>query len=96
MKRAALFVVLACLAGRPVLAQSVPGAVLDAEYENCLKEAAGGTDAQRIAYCRCIRDHMATWTVDTYARVATDVMNAGTGSSVLGQLAKECLPKTIR
>ena len=79
----------------PVHAQGLPPEVLDKEYENCMQQGAAA-DAQKQAYCQCMREKMMTWTEETYEKIAKEVMANGMKSPTLESMAKDCFNRTVR
>jgi len=74
----------------------LPPEVLDKEYEAC---AGDGQDAQRDAYCACVRDQMRNWTEQDYMDTAQAASASHGASAVtpskLTEVAKECIAKTL-
>ncbi len=69
----------------------LPDYVLDKDYQSCI---ADGKDANRDAYCACVRQGMRGWSEQDYMDVA-QAAKAGLVSDRLGVLAKQCMAKTL-
>jgi hypothetical protein len=90
------FALLFVFAIAPAFAEGLPAEVLNQEYEGCMKEASGAPEAQKNAYCTCIRNKMADWAIDTYARIAREVAASGAKSATLEAMTKECFDAAMR
>ena len=94
MKKFVLAFILA-LPSLPAYAQALPPEILDKEYDNCMQQG-GPVTAQKQAYCQCLRNKMAGWSLDTYIGIAKEVAGDGSRSPTLEALAKECFNSTAR
>lgn len=77
-------------------AEAIPAEVLDKDYKSCL----GGEnpEADRVAYCACVRDGMRGWDLDTYGNIAMEQSKAHNAQQVapqIDQLARTCIEKVL-
>jgi hypothetical protein len=91
-----VFVFALTLANWSAQAQNLPAEVLDKEYDNCVNQPGTGSIAQKKAYCLCMRNKMASWTLDTYVNIAKEVEASGARSPTLEALTKDCFNRTAR
>ena len=79
-------------------ADPVPAAALDADYQACLGGLPAQADAQRVAYCGCVRDGMSGWDSSTYAAVAQQAQTATASAppAALASLAQGCIAKVLK